>query len=86
MHQLDKLFQRQNALFHKMRVACGKGRFQSDNAHGALFKTLGLFFMAVGRVVGDEHVDRAVQKPLDERVLIGLIAQRGIHLEASVLL
>ena len=69
-----------------MRVACGKGRFQSDNAHGALFKTLGLFLVAVGGMVGNEHVDRAVQKPLDERVLISLIAQRGIHLEASVLL
>ena len=74
MHQLDELFQRQNALFYKMGVACGKGRFQTDDAHGALFKTLGLFFVAVGCVVGDEHVDRAVQKALDERILIGLIA------------
>ena len=24
VHQLDELFQRQDALFHKMRVACGK--------------------------------------------------------------
>ena len=77
MHQLDELFQRQNALFYKMGVACGKGRFQTDDAHGALFKTLGLFFVTVGCVVGDEHVDRTVQKALDERVLIGLIAQGG---------
>ena len=36
--------------------------------------TRGCLAVAVGCVVGDEHVDRAIQKTLDERVLIGLIA------------
>ena len=69
-----------------MRVACGKGRFQSDNAHGALFKAFALLLAAVGRVVGDEHVDRPVQKALDERVAVGAVAQGRVHLKASVLL
>ena len=37
---------------------------------------------ACGRVVGGDAVDRAVAQALDQRLAVGLGAQRRVHLEA----
>ena len=62
------------------------GRLQPDDAHGAAREPAGLLLGAVRRVVRGHGVDGAVAQALDERLAVLGAAQRGIHLEAAVLL
>ena len=64
----------------------GEGRLQADDAHRAPGQAAGFLLGAVGRVVGGDGVDGAVAQALDERLAVFCAAQRGIHLEAAVLL
>ena len=86
VHEVQKLFERENAGLHEVRVAGGEGRFKTDDAHGAGGEAAGFFFCAVRGVVGGDHVDRAVEQALDEGVAVGLLAQGRVHFEAPVLL
>ena len=68
-----------------MGVENGERRLETDDAHGAPGEALGLFLRAVRRVVGCDHVHRAVEDALEQRVPVGLRAQGRVHLEAAVL-
>ena len=60
--------------------------FDAHHAEGALFQSFCFFLGAVGRVVGGNHVDGAVQNTLHQRFPVFGATQGGIHLEPSVLL
>lgn len=84
-HELHELVERQHAGAHKVRVENGERRLETDNAHGAPGEAPGLFLRAVRRVVGRDHVHRAVEDALEQRVPVCLRAQGRVHLEAAVL-
>lgn len=61
-----------------------EGRFQADDAHRGVDEAEFLVVVAVGGVVGDEAVDRAVAQAGEAGVDIGAGAEGRIHLEIRV--
>ena len=86
MQQRHQLVEGENAGLDKVGVQQREGRLKAHDAHGAFLKAAALFLCAVGRVVGGDHVDGAVRQSRQQRLPVGLVPQRGIHLEAAVLL
>ena len=86
MHQLHQPLHGDDARFHKVGVHGGEGRLQSHHAHGALLQAPTLLLGAVGRMVGGDHVDSAVQNALNKGGSVLCTAERGIHLKPCILL
>ena len=61
----------------------GEGGLQAGHAHRRLLEGDFLFLGLVRRVVGGDALDRAVAQALDQRLAVGLAAQRRVHLEAA---
>ncbi len=57
-----------------------QGRLQPDDAEGGLVEFLHFLFLGVGRVVGNDAVDRAVLQPLDAGLDVPRAAQGGFIL------
>ena len=86
MEQLHQLLQREAPRLHKVGVQQGERRLDAHNAHGTLFQPAALFLRTVGGVIRGDHVDGAVRQTLQQCFPVGLVPERGVHLEAAVLL
>ena len=86
MQQRHQLVEGEDAGLDKVGIQQGKGRLKAHDAHGAFLQAAALFLRTVGRMVGGDHVDGAVRQPCQQRLPVGLIPQRGVHLKAAVLL
>ena len=60
----------------------GEGGLEAGHAHRRLLERHLLFLRRVRGVVGGDALDRAVAQALDQRLAVGLGAQRRVHLEA----
>ena len=85
-HQLDQPLERDHAAPRQGGIEHREGGFQPYDAHRTALEAARLFLGGVRRVVGGDHVDRAVAQALEQRVAVGGGAQRRVHLEAAVLL
>ncbi len=72
---MDKLLQRQR-----------NRRFESQNPERSAVKLHILECRLVRRMVGGDHVHRAVSKSCDQRLPIFARSQRRIHFEARIIL
>ena len=70
----------------QFRIEHREGRFQAHDAHRAARQPAGFLLGGVRGVVGGDGVDGAVAQALDQGLAVLGAAQRGIHLEAAVLL
>ena len=66
MEQLHQAGEGEQARLYQIGIQQGEGGLQSHDAHGAFFQSPALFLGAVGRMVGGEDVDGAIQKALHE--------------------
>ena len=80
MEQLHQTGEGEQARLYQIGIQQGEGGLQPHDAHGALLQPTGLLLGAVGGVIG------AVGQPLQQGLPVGGTAERGIHLEAAVLL
>ena len=67
----------------ELGVQRGKGGLQPGHPHRRLLEGNLLFLQRVRGVVGGDALDRAVAQALDQRLAVGLGAQRWVHLEAT---
>ena len=66
----------------QLGVDRGEGGLEPGHAHRRLLEGDLLFLRLVRRVVGGDALDRAVAEAGDQRLAVGLGAQRRVHLEA----
>ena len=69
-----------------MRVEHGKCGLQTDDSIEAAGKTARFLRSRVGRMVGGDHIHRAVPQPFDQRFAVIRRMNGRIHLEAAVVL
>ena len=81
-HPLDQQAEVDHAGQDQLGVERGEGGLQPGHPHRRLLEGDLLFLGCVGGVVGGDALDRAVAQALDQRLAVGLGAQRRVHLEA----
>jgi len=86
VHEIDQLFERKDSAPDELCVQCRERGLEPYDPHQAPREAPVLLERGVRRMVGRDHVDRSVEQPLDQRVLILFRADRRVHLEAPVVL
>ena len=83
-HALHQQPEVEHARQHQPGVERGEGGLEAGHAHRRQLERLLLLLARVRGVVGGHAVDRAGAQRLDQRLAVGLGAQRRVHLEVRV--
>ena len=82
--QLHHTAHRDEILMNQLAQRQADGGFKAGNTERAAFEFLHLFAARVGRVVGRDGVDGAVDDALDDRFHVVIAAQRRLHFVIAV--